>query len=123
MPGETPRWWETHMPAEHRRLGVLLVGFSSVGGQAHQSTMYLPVLRGHPEVELIAVADEAAATAEQHALNRREAAALGLAYVPDLDTALADPRVDFASVCCPFERRVAVIERITAAGKHVLVDK
>ena len=32
------------MPTDDGRLGVLLVSFASVGGQAHQKTMYLPVL-------------------------------------------------------------------------------
>ena len=30
------------MPTDDGRLGVLLVSFASVGGQAHQKTMYLP---------------------------------------------------------------------------------
>jgi predicted dehydrogenase len=104
-------------------LGVLLLSFASLGGQAHQKTMYLPVLQTHPALKLVAVADEAAAPAEQHALNRREAEGLDLPYVPDLDSALADPRIDVVSVCCPFDRRVAVLERIARAGKHALVDK
>jgi predicted dehydrogenase len=102
---------------------MLLVSFSSVGGQAHQKTMYLPVLQAHPALRLVAVCDEATASADQHALNQREADALGLPYVADLDTALADPRVDVVSVCCPLERRAAVLERVAAAGKHALVDK
>lgn len=111
------------MPGKDGRLGVLLASFASVGGQAHQKSMYLPVLSAHPALELVAVTDEAAAPAEQHALNRAEADALRLPYVPDLDAALADPRVDIVSVCCPFERRVAVLERIAVSGKHALVDK
>jgi predicted dehydrogenase len=105
------------------QLGVLLLSFVSLGGQAHQQTMYMPVLRSHPALKIVAVADEADAPAEQHALNRREAEALDLPYVPDLDAALADPRVDVVSVCCPFERRVAVLEQVARAGKHALVDK
>ncbi len=111
------------MPTEDGRLGVLLVSFSSVGGQAHQKAMYVPVLSRHPALRLVGVADEADAPAEQHALNRREATELDLTYVADLDSALADPRVDLVSVCCPFDRRVAVLERVAAAGKHALVDK
>ncbi len=111
------------MPTENGQLGVVLLSFASLGGQAHQKTMYLPVLRSHPALKLIAVADEADAPAEQHALNRREAEALGRAYTPDLDAALADPRVDVVCVCCPFERRVAVLEQVARAGKHALVDK
>jgi predicted dehydrogenase len=105
------------------QLGVLLVSFASLGGQAHQKTMYLPVLRSHPALKLVAVADEADAPAEQHALNQREADAVGMPYVPDLDAALADPRVDLACVCCSLDRRVAVLERVASAGKHALVDK
>lgn len=111
------------MPAEDGRLGVLLLSFSSVGGQEHQRTMYVPVLKEHPALRLVAVADEAGAAEEQHALNRREAEVLGLPYVASLDAALADPRVDVVSVCCPFERRVEVIRRVAAAGKSMLVDK
>jgi len=85
--------------------------------------MYLPVLANHPALRIIAVADEAGAPEAQHALNRGEADALGLPYVADLDSALSDPRVDVVSVCCPLERRVAVLERVAAAGKHALVDK
>jgi predicted dehydrogenase len=105
------------------QLGVLLVSFASLGGQAHQKTMYLPVLRSHPALKLVAVADEADASSEQHALNRREADAIELAYVPDLELGLADPRVDVVCVCCPFDRRVAVLEQVASAGKHALVDK
>ncbi|MBI2755633.1 MAG: Gfo/Idh/MocA family oxidoreductase [Chloroflexi bacterium] len=111
------------MPFEDGRLGVLLLSFASVGGQEHQRTMYVPVLREHPALRLAAVADEASAPQEQHALNRREAEALGLPYSTDLDAALADPRVDVVSVCCPFERRAEVIRRVAAAGKPMLVDK
>src|SRR6266545_1735911 len=111
------------MPADGGRLGVLLLSFASVGDQGHQRSMYAPAFLGHPACQLIAVADEADAPSELHALNRREADALGLPYVPDIDAALADPRVDLVSVCSPFERRVRVIQRIAAAGKHVLVDK
>jgi predicted dehydrogenase len=111
------------LPAEDGRLGVLLVSFASIGGQAHQRTMYLPVLANHPALRIVAVADEAEAPETQHALNRREANALGVPYVADLDMALADPRVDVVSVCCPLDRRAAVLERVAAAGKHALVDK
>jgi predicted dehydrogenase len=111
------------MSADDGRLGVLLVSFASVGGQAHQRSMYLPVLSAHPALEVVAVADEADAPEAQHALNQREADALGLPYIAALDVALADPRVDVVSVCCPFERRVAVLERVAASGKHALVDK
>src|SRR5450755_4735999 len=106
--------WAARGMTHDDRLGVLLLSFASLGGQAHQKAMYLPVLRAHPALRLVAVADEAAAPAEQHALNRREAEALDLAYVPDLDAALADPRVDVVSVCCPFERRLAVLERVAS---------
>jgi predicted dehydrogenase len=111
------------LPTDDGRLGVLLVSFASIGGQAHQRTMYAPVLRTHPALSIIAVADEAKAPAEQHENNRREAHALDVPYVPDLDAALADPRIDVVSVCCPLERRAAVLERVAAAGKHALVDK
>jgi predicted dehydrogenase len=111
------------VPTEDGRLGVLLLSFASIGGQAHQRTMYVPVLGAHPALRLVAVADETAAPEEQHALNRREAQSLGLPYIADLDSALASTRVDVVSVCCPFERRAAVLERVAAAGKHALVDK
>lgn len=111
------------MPTDSGRLGVLLVSFASVGGQAHQKQMYVPMLTAHEDLEVVAVTDEADAPVEQHALNRREAEALELPYVDDLEVALADPRVDLVSVCCPFERRVAVLEHVAAAGKHALVDK
>lgn len=109
------------MPTEHGRLGVLLLSFASLGGQAHQKSMYLPVLGAHEDLELVAATDEP--HGEQIALNRREAEAVQLPYVEDLEMALADPRVDLVSVCCPLERRVAVLERVAAAGKHALADK
>jgi predicted dehydrogenase len=104
-------------------LGVLLVSFASIGGQAHQKTMYLPHLAGHPGLRLVAVADEADAPAEQHLLNQREADSLGLPYMRDLEAALGDPRVDVVSVCCPLKRRAAVLQHVAAAGKPALVDK
>jgi myo-inositol 2-dehydrogenase / D-chiro-inositol 1-dehydrogenase len=111
------------LPHSDGRLGVLLVSFASVGGQAHQKTMYLPVLSTHPALTLVAVADERDAPEEQHVLNRREADLLGLPYVADLGAALADPRVDVVCVCCPFERRVAVLQQVARAGKSAIVDK
>jgi len=111
------------MPPSDRQLGVLLLSFASLGGQAHQKTMYVPALRAHPGLRLVAVADEAHAPPAQHALNRLEAEQLGLPYISDLDAALADPRIDLVSVCCPLERRVTVIEQVAAAGKSMLVDK
>lgn len=111
------------MPDSDGRLGVLLLCFTSVGDQAHQTSMYVPVLRNHPSLRLVAVADESRATSTQHALNAAQANALGLPYVDNLDAALADPRVDLVSVCCPLERRVEVIEKVAAAGKSMLVDK
>ena len=111
------------MATDDGRLGVLLISFASIGGQAHQRTMYVPVLSTHSALRIVAVADEADASAEQHALNRREADGLQVPYIADLDAALDDPRVDVVSVCCPLERRAAVLERVAAAGKHALVDK
>jgi predicted dehydrogenase len=111
------------MPADDGRLGVLLVSFASVGGQAHQKSMYLPVLGTHPALRLVAVSDERDAPAAQHALNQRDADALGLPYVADLTVALADPRVDVVSVCCPFDRREAVLAEVAAVRKPALVDK
>jgi predicted dehydrogenase len=99
------------------------LSFASTGGQAHQKTMYVPHLRSHPDLRLIAVCDESDAPAEQHELNRREADALSLPYIPDLDAALADDSVHVVSVCCPLDRRAAVLERIARAGRHALVDK
>ena len=111
------------MPDSRGRLGVLLLSFAGLGGQAHQKTMYVPALRDHPSLCLIAVADESDASLAQHALNAAEADALGLPYIGDLAAALADPRVDLVSVCGPLDRRVQVIERVAAAGKPMLVDK
>ena len=105
------------------RLGVVLLSFASVGGQDHQRTMYAPILRNHADLEVVSVADERSAPTEQHALNQREADALELPYIADLEAALADPRVDLVSVCCPFERRVEVVRQVAAARKHMLVDK
>jgi predicted dehydrogenase len=111
------------LPDQDGRLGVALISFASVGGQAHQKSMYLPVLQAHPSLRLVSVADERDAPPDLHALNAREADALGVPYVPDLDTVLSDPNVDLVSVCCPFERRVAVLQHVADAGKHALVDK
>jgi predicted dehydrogenase len=109
--------------ADDGRLGVLLLGFASVGDQFHQRTMYAPPLTNHPQLYVVAVADETTASSEQHALNSREAEALGVPYIADLATALGDPRVDVVSVCCPFDRRLEVIRDVAEAGKHMLVDK
>ncbi len=105
------------------RLGVLLLSFASIGGQAHQKTMYLPHLAAHRGLRLVAVADEADAPAEQHFLNQQEADSLGLPYVRGIDAALTDPRVDVVSVCCPLQRRAEVLARVAEAGKPALVDK
>src|SRR5919202_2123718 len=110
-------------PLAAERLGVLLVSFASLGGQAHQRTMYVPHLAAHPHLRLVAVADEVGAPAEQHALNQREADAPGLPYIASLDVALDDPRVQMVSVCCPLGRRLPVLEPAAAARKPALVGK
>ncbi|MGQ0570718.1 MAG: Gfo/Idh/MocA family protein [Armatimonadota bacterium] len=104
------------------RLGVLLASFESYAG-AHQRLMYAPAFARHPRCRIVAVADAADAPPAVHELNRREAEALGVPYVADLDAALGRDDVRIVSLCCSLARRPALVDRIARAGKALLIDK
>jgi myo-inositol 2-dehydrogenase/D-chiro-inositol 1-dehydrogenase len=103
-------------------LGVLLLSFESYEG-AHQRLMYAPAFARNRRCRLVAVADAGDAPVHVHDLNRHEAAALGLPYLHDLDSALMRDDVQIVSVCCGLPRRAALVDRIARSGKTLLIDK
>ena len=57
-------------------------------------------------------------------LLRAKAGELGVAKTyPDLEAALADPRVDAVSICLPHDLHCSAALAAAAAGKHVLCEK
>ena len=56
---------------------------------------------------------------------RREAFAerFGLPVTDDLDALVADPSIDYAVLLTPPNARADLVRRLTAAGKHILMEK
>ena len=48
---------------------------------------------------------------------------LGIRYIPDFATALADPSIDTIILCTPHTQHAAQIQQAAAAGKHVFCEK
>jgi predicted dehydrogenase len=104
------------------RLGVLLLSYESYDG-AHQRLMYAPGFARHRRCRIVAVADAADASSQVHDLNQREAHALGVPYLRDVDAALARDDVEIVSLCCALPRRVALVDAVAQRGKALLIDK
>ena len=98
------------------RIGVAII---SISGQ--QGT-YAQTLYENPRVDVVAVTDDDPPAAEEQ-VNRAWADEHGVPFVPDLDAVLARDDVQAVSLCSAIERRVALVEKAAAAGKHILADK
>lgn len=99
---------------------VGLAGFSGLGQQDHQSSMYLGALRAESDViETVAVA-----TLTEAERPRADAAAtlLGTKSVT-FDELLADDAVEAICLAAPPAQRADAVIAALRAGKHVLADK
>jgi predicted dehydrogenase len=99
--------------------GVLLASFSR---HSHQSS-FVPLFLEHPQIRIVAVADEADIDGHLDQTNRRWAEQLGVPYVTGIDRALELDGVDVVSIGHEIERRTDLICRAAAAGKHLWIDK
>ncbi len=100
------------------KYGVLLLG----GLRTHQEG-YASGFAAEPRCRLVAVSDERDAPPERIEPGQRLAEELGIAYLPDLDEALARDDVHIVSLCVENERRGRVGVRCAEAGKHLFLDK
>ncbi len=98
------------------RIGVAII---SISGQ--QGT-YAQALYDNPRVDVVAVTDDDPPAAEER-VNRAWADEHGASFIPDLEEVLARDDVQAVSLCSAIERRVALVEKVAAAGKHILADK
>ena len=98
------------------RIGVAII---SISGQ--QGT-YAQALYDNPRVDVVAVTDDDPPAAEER-VNRAWADEHGASFIPDLEEVLARDDVQAVSLCSAIERRVALVEKAAAAGKHILADK
>jgi predicted dehydrogenase len=98
-------------------LGVLLLS-----GVRHQAG-YAPILRSHPRLRIVGLADEPGLPEWMHRANARLADELDVPYWRDVDDALGRSDVQVVSVCPEPTRHARLAARAAAAGKHVLVDK
>ena len=98
------------------RIGVAIISMSG------QQGTYAQTLYENPRVDVVAVTDDDPPAAEEQA-NRAWADEHGVPFVPDLDAVLARDDVQAVSLCSTFDRRVALVEKAAAAGKHILADK
>jgi predicted dehydrogenase len=92
-------------------LRVAVIGAGFIG--ADHAAAYA----AHPDAELVAIVDPDASRAGAIA------ARFGASAVPDLDALLADVAPHAASVCAPTGLHRPVVERLAAAGVHILLEK
>lgn len=78
---------------------------------------------GHPRYQLAVVADDPQVPDWIHERNQLFADAQGVPYVPDVERALHDYRVDVAIVSSEAERHCDLSVRAARAGVHVIQDK
>ncbi len=93
---------------------MIRVGLHGLNGhQIHRN------LDAHPRAKLVAVAD-----IPRDQLSREHAADAALRVHPSFDALIADPEVDFVSLCSPRRAdQAALAIRSLRAGKHVLAEK
>jgi predicted dehydrogenase len=94
-------------------IGIAILGAGFMG-QTHAAAW--KALEGRVRVEVIA------SRTVERAASVAEAAGSG-DVVADVQTAIADPRVDLVDICLPTPMHRAAAEAAFAAGKHVLLEK
>jgi len=98
------------------KIGVAIVSLSG------QQNSYAQALYDNPRVQIVAVTDDDPPAADEQ-VNRRWAEEHGAPFVPDLNDVLSRDDVQAVSLCSAIDRRVAVVRKVAAAGKHILGDK
>lgn len=91
----------------------------AVWGAGWVSAEHLKAYRNHPRVRVAAVGSRT----REGAQARIDGLGVECDVYNDLDALLARGDVDAVSVCTPHDLHVENVERIAAAGKHVLVEK
>ena len=99
------------------RYGVLLLSCVR-----HQGG-YAPLFEAHPDVEIVAVADEPDVPDWMHEVNQQFADQYGLSYISDVSAALARDDVDFVSICSEPTRHARLTIAAADNGKHIFLDK
>jgi predicted dehydrogenase len=93
-------------------IGTMVVGYGYWGPNLVRNVIE------RPELRLTGLCERDDARIEE--FRRRHP---GVAYERDLDTALADPRVEAVAIATPPRTHYALVRRALEAGKHVLVEK
>lgn len=101
----------------NEQLGLLLLSCVR-----HQRS-YAPMFSAHPDVKIVAVADDPDIPQWMHEVNQGFAEEYDIAYIRDVDEALARPDVQMVSICSEPTRHANLVIRAAASGKHVFVDK
>jgi predicted dehydrogenase len=95
---------------EKVKIGVL--------SHAHgHSNVYCEVMQDFPDVELVANWDD---NAER---GQRAAEAYGMAFRPNAEDVIEDPGIDALILTMETNRHADFVERVAAAGKHILLQK
>lgn len=82
-----------------------------------------PAIAAHPDVEVVAVADEPGLPEKWRARGPDLARQLGCPFTEDVDGLLARDDVDSVMVTAEYVRHGRLAVRTLEAGKHLLVDK
>jgi predicted dehydrogenase len=94
------------------RVGIGILSF------AHgHAGVYCQVMRDFDDVELVAAWDD------DPVRGQRTASQWGMAYRPDADDVIRDPRVDAVIITTETNRHAEFVERAAVAGKHILCQK
>lgn len=93
-------------------IGVGLLSFA----HGHQKA-WARVLSGRPETRVSAVWDD------DPERGRREADALGAAFVPDVDELLRRSDVEAVTICAENAKHADLAVKAAGAGKHIMVQK
>lgn len=101
--------------AEPRPLRTVVVS------AVRHATGYARLLAGHPDYELVAVAEDNGADAHAHSAARTVADAQGVPLWPITD--VGPDRADLAVICTEPTRHATLAVQMLNLGLHVLVDK
>jgi predicted dehydrogenase len=93
------------------------VGIGVLSHAHGHSNVYCEVMQRFPDVELVANWDD---NVER---GQRAAEAYGMAFRSDADEVLGDPRIDAVILTMETNRHADFVERATAAGKDILLQK
>jgi predicted dehydrogenase len=99
------------MPTESGKLGIAMIGSGEI------ASAYLPAIKAQEDGEAIWCQDISEFQAKRMGEHN------GVPWTTDLDTVLADPRVDVVIVATPHATHPELTIKAARAGKHVMCDK